>query len=202
VEQAPHQDDGTPLRALLEAAGAGDPAAADRLFPQVYQRLRAIAQQHMGGERPSHTLQATALVHEAFVRLMGDGGARHAAQVGFYYAAAEAMRRILIEHARARGAHKRGSGRRAIDIEGVLDLAADQDPEEILAFDGAFQRLQESVPDAAAVVRLRFYAGLSVEQTAEALGVSPRTVDRSWAFARAWLFRELGGAGEDNRPAR
>lgn len=192
---APDHDDGLSLQALVEAAGAGDRAAADRLFPQVYERLRAIAREHMAGERSGHTLQATALVHEAFVKLLGDGGARHAARVGFYYAAGEAMRRILVDHARLHNAAKRGKGRPALQIDGVLDLAGAGDPEEIVAFDGAFLRLQEVAPDAAAVVRLRFYAGLSVEQTAEALGVSARTVDRAWAFARAWLYRELGAPG-------
>lgn len=191
--QDPQPD--TALRELMAAAGAGDSQAADRLFPHVYERLRAIAHEHMAHERPGHTLQATALVHEAFLRLTGPDAAKHAERVGFFYAAAEAMRRILVEHARSRNAAKRGGGRPAVNIDGVLNLAADEDPEQILAFDRAFLRLQESAPDAAAVVRLRFYAGLSVEQTAEALGISPRTVDRSWAFARAWLFQELGGTG-------
>ncbi len=177
------------------AASPPPPQAAQDLLPLVYDQLRRLARQRMAQERVGHTLQATALVHEAFARLSGPGGAggaRFANVAHFYHAAAEAMRRILIEHARSRGAEKRGGAVRRVSFTTVLDLAAAPDPAEILAFDEAILRLEQETPDAAEVVRLRFYAGLSVEETAAALGVSPRTVNREWQYARAWLYRVLG----------
>jgi RNA polymerase sigma factor (TIGR02999 family) len=180
---------------LLTAAAAGDREAAERLLPLVYAQLRAIAQQRMGEERRSHTLQATALVHEAYLRLVGNGEVMWSSRAHFYIAAAEAMRRILIEHARARGRIKRGG-----DADGkparrmplsVVDLAANTDSDDVLMLDEVFRRLEEEDPDAAQVVRLRLFAGLSVDETAAALGVSPSTVDRDWAFARAWLHRAM-----------
>jgi RNA polymerase sigma factor (TIGR02999 family) len=176
---------------LIAAASEGDAVASKNLFPLVYERLRAIAGDHMAGERRGHTLQATALVHEAYMRLVGDGGMEWASRVGFFHAAAEAMRRILIEHARSHGAAKRGGGRCRLDLGSVLDLADADDPEEIVAFDGALSRLGEESPQTGSVVRLRFFAGLSVEETAAALGISPRTVNREWTYARAWLYQEL-----------
>ncbi|QOV87557.1 ECF-type sigma factor [Humisphaera borealis] len=169
------------------------------LLPLVYDQLRKLARQRMAGERIGHTLQATALVHEAFLRIVGpqSNGSQNTgpkfSNVGhFYRAAAEAMRRILIEHARAHATDKRGGGVHRLSFTTVLDLAAAPDPEEILAFDDALSRLESQAADAAAIVRLRFYAGLSVEETAESLGISPRQVNREWQFARAWLYRELG----------
>ncbi len=146
----------------------------------------------MRRERPGHSLQATALVHEAYVRIAGDRPDGWPSVGQFYAAAAEAMRRILIEHARFRGRAKRGGGRRCVP-QGVLDLAAEQDEEEIMALDAAVRRFEEVDRDAADVLKLRFFAGLSVERTAEALGVSARTVKRDWAFARAWLHGTLQG---------
>jgi RNA polymerase sigma factor (TIGR02999 family) len=176
-------------RLLSEVAG-GNSSAADELLPLVYDQLRAVAQQRMGGERPGHTLQATALVHEAFLRLVGPRELPWHSQAHFYAAAAEAMRRILVDHARTRKREKRGGSRSRVALN-VVDLAASEDCEENLALDEAFRRLEQQEPEMAAVVRLRFYAGLSVDQTAEALDLSPRTVNRRWKFARAWLFREL-----------
>ncbi len=164
--------------------------SSDTLFDQVYAQLRAIAGEHMRRERLGHSLQATALVHEAYVRIAGDRPDGWTSVGQFYSAAAEAMRRILIEHARLRGRVKRGGGRRRVPLS-VLDLAAEQDEEQIMALDSAIGRLEKVDRDAAEVVRLRFFAGLSVEQTAEALSVSARTVKRDWAFARAWLHRAL-----------
>jgi RNA polymerase sigma factor (TIGR02999 family) len=164
--------------------------AASELLPVVYAQLRAIAQERMGDERPGHTLQATALVHEAYLRLVSGGGAQWAGRAHFFHAAAEAMRRILIEHARARGRVKRGGGRRRIPIS-VLDLAEAGEPGQIVALDEAIRRLEERDPTAGSVVRLRFYAGLSVAETAETLGVSVRTVLREWSYARAVLYRTL-----------
>lgn len=176
---------------LLRAAGAGAPGAADELFPLVYAQLRAIAQQRMRGEQRGHTLQATALVHEVYLRLLGDGQTPSwTSRAHFFRAAAEAMRRILIEHARRRGRVKRGGEMKRAPID-VLDLSNDDAPEQILALDAAIARLDQRDARAAEIVRLRFYAGLGVEDVASALKLSERTVKREWAFARAWLFQEL-----------
>ena len=178
---------------LFSCAREGDRDAASRLFPLVYAQLRDLARQRMTGERAGHTLQATALVHEVYLKLIGpERAAPWADRRQFFFAAAEAMRQILIDHARARAGLKRGGGRKRVPL-GVLDLATDEEQiPEILALDEAVSRLEKASPDVAAVVRLRFYAGLSVEETAEALGVSPRTVKREWTYARAQLFRALG----------
>lgn len=174
-----------------DGAPRGPAAGADgELLEQVYQQLRAIAQRQMAQERAGHTLQATALVHEAYVRL-AEAGVSWSAPGAYYHAAAEAMRRILIEHARRRGALKRGGGRRPVDLDSVLDLAAAEDPEQIVSLDAAVSRLEEQTPLAGAVVRLRFFCGLSIQQAADALGVSARTVNREWRYGRAWLYRAL-----------
>jgi RNA polymerase sigma factor (TIGR02999 family) len=166
---------------------------------RVYAQLRAIANVQMNGERAGHTLQATALVHEAYARL-AEAGVQWSGPAAFYHAAAEAMRRILIDHARARRTVKRGGGRHSLELDGVLDLASADDPRQVMALDGAISRLEQEDARAAEVVRLRFYAGLTVDQTAAALGQSRRTVLRDWEFARAWLVDDLdhtaGGAGE------
>jgi RNA polymerase sigma factor (TIGR02999 family) len=170
----------------------GDGDRSEELLALVYRQLRAIAQQRMADERAGHTLQATALVHEAYLRLMGDRPVEWANRAHFFYAAAEAMRRILIEHARARGRLKRGGGRVGPAEPGSLvDLAADLDPDRILSLDESLCRLEQQDRGLAAVVRLRFYAGLSVEDTGAALGLSSATVKRRWAFARAWLYDRL-----------
>lgn len=180
---------------LMKAAGEGDKAAADRLLPLVYEQLRGAAQRDLAQERAGHSLSATALVHEAYLRLVGPRETPWASRAHFYAAAAEAMRRILLDHAKARGRLKRGGGRpRAgapAEFASVMELAASEDSNQILSFDDALRRLESESSDAAGVVRLRFFAGLSVEQTALTLGVSDRTVNRLWTFARAWLHREL-----------
>ena len=178
-----------------------DPSiCAEALLPLVYHSLKELARQRMSLERAGHTLQATALVHEAYLRLVGKN-VRWAGKSQFFHAAAQAMRRILVEHARARGRVKRGGGSRREPIN-LLDLAEDADREQILALDEAIRRLEEHTPEVGAVVRLRFFAGLTVEQTAEALDIGRRSVDRYWAYARVWLYRELygeGNSGEDDR---
>jgi RNA polymerase sigma factor (TIGR02999 family) len=196
----PGGEEVTQLMNDAAAAGPGSPSASE-LLELVYQHLRAVAQRQMQGERAGHTLQATALVHEAYVRLLGaeaaSGQKRWAGRGQFYFAAAEAMRRILVEHARARGRARRGGDRGRVslaDLANVADLAREDGEEEIVAFDGAVRRLEEHDARMADVVRLRFFAGLSVEQTALALGVSERTVNNEWTYARAWLARELGAA--------
>ncbi len=186
----------------LRAIAGGDRQAAEKLLPLVYEELRSLARARMHHERADHTLQATALVHEAYLRLLGGAEVGWDGRGHFFAAAAEAMRRILIEHARARGRAKRGGdegGRPAkklsLTLGGVADLAAQEDPELVLALDEAIQRLEAQDARVGQVVRLRFYAGLDVEETAAALNVAPRTVKRDWAFARVWLFEALGGKG-------
>jgi RNA polymerase sigma factor (TIGR02999 family) len=196
---------GAPLTRLLERAAAGDAAAGADVAVRVYEELRLLARQRLAAERAGHTLQATALVNEAYLRLIDSaGGSLHfGGRAHFFRAAAEAMRRVLIEHARARSRLKRGGDARRVPLEeltGVADLAAaDADPVEILTVDEAIRRLEQQSPDVGAVVRLRFYAGLSPKETAEALGVSESTVYREWNFARAWLYRELGGDNAEGR---
>ena len=173
-----------------------DRDGTDALLPDVYEQLHAIARARMQEERAGHTLQATALVHEAWLRLSKrDAGLNGIPDARFYEAAATAMRRILIEHARSKGRLKRGGDRGRTPID-VVDLAAEHDPQEILAVEEAVQRLEAEDPDAARVVNLRFYAGLDVREAARALGVSERTVAREWEYARAWLHRSLGERGQ------
>lgn len=158
-------------------------------FEDVYTQLLEIARQRLRDERRGHTLQATALVNEVWLRLHGNRRISWGGRSQFFAAAIEAMRRILIDHARARGATKRGSGR-VLSIENALDLASDEKIAEALALDDLILRLEVEDAQAARVVRLRFYAGLSVDEAASVLGVGPRSIDRDWAFARAWLQRE------------
>jgi RNA polymerase sigma factor (TIGR02999 family) len=188
----PVSDPSTDFTRLLERARA-DERAPDELLPLVYDKLKAIARRRMDQERTGHTLQATALVHEAWLRLAGDADVAWSSRAHFYGAAAEAMRRILIEHARSRGREKRGGRAKRLPLS-VVDLASDPDSDQILALDDAIGRLERQDSRAARIVRLRFYAGLSVDETARALDTSRRTVLREWSFARAWLYRELGEA--------
>ncbi len=175
---------------LLDAAAAHHPHAARELLPLVYRSLRDLADRQMLGERRSHTLQATALVHEAYLRLVGTAECRWDSRAHFYAAAAEAMRRILIEHARRAGAKKRG-GDRVREIANVADLADEEGLSDALEIDAAIEALRLEDPRAASVVHLRFYTGLSIDETAAALGVAPSTVDREWRYARSWLLRRL-----------
>ena len=175
---------------ILREAADGRPVDMDALLPLVYDRLHAIAAQRMARERPGHTLQATALVNEAYVKLLGQEEHAWAGKSHFYAAAAEAMRRILIDHARGRGREKRGGGRRRLPLD-VVDLATADDVAQILSVDDAVRRLEEQDPRMGAVVKLRFYAGLSEKDTALALGITDRTVRREWVLARAFLQRHL-----------
>ena len=163
------------------------------LLPLVYEQLRALAQRHMQGERAEHTLQATALVHEAYLRLTGDEEIAWENRAHFFGAAARAMQRILVEHARARGREKRQGDRQRQPLS-VVDLAVEADLDQVLAVQAAVEKLERVDPRMAEIVRLRFYAGLGVEETARALDLSERTVRRDWTLARAWLVRELGDA--------
>lgn len=175
---------------LLNEAAEGKPHAARELLPLVYRSLRDLAQRQMRQERSEHTLQATALVHEAYVRLVGDGNCGWDGRAHFYAAAAESMRRILIEHARRVGAKKRGGGFKR-GIANVADLAHEETLSDALEIDAAIEALRRDDPRAASVVHLRFYTGLSIDETAAALGIAPSTVDREWRYARSWLLRHL-----------
>jgi RNA polymerase sigma factor (TIGR02999 family) len=178
------------VTALLLDESLSPSARARELFPLIYERLRRIAAARMAGERPDHTLHATALVHESYLRLVGDRDLPWQNRAHFFAAAAEAMRRILIDHAKARGRVKRGGSQRRVPLN-LGDLADSSDPAEILSLDEAIRRLEGQDPAMARVVHLRFFAGLSIDETARALGASPATIKRQWEFARTWLYREL-----------
>jgi len=180
---------------LLDEAQRGDANAARDLLPVIYDQLRRIAQQRMNEQRPDHTLQATALVHEAYVRLVGEREIQWNNRAHFFFAAARAMQDILIEHARAKARLKRGGDGQAKAAQrlplNVAELAEDVDPDAIVAIDDALKRLEQDQSEVADVVRLRFYAGLTCEQTAAALNISARQVRRIWSYGRAWLYREV-----------
>ena len=189
---------------ILAAIEAGDPKAAAELLPLVYDELRKLAAARLAKERPGQTLQATALVHEAYLRLVGgDAGARWNGRAHFFAAAAEAMLRILVETARRKHTKKRGGG--ALRVELDLNAAAARctdSPDEFLAVDEAIDRLAAEDPVAAELVKLRYYAGLSVEEAAAALGLARATAYRHWAYARAWLRCELGDDDPGGVPPR
>ncbi len=179
---------------LLAAAPAGDRQAAADLLPLVYDELRRLAAARMVAERPGHTLDATALVHEAYLRLVGDqhfDGKAH-----FFAAAAEAMRRVLVNHARNRNRLKRCGGRSRVDFDRITGPATATD-DDLLELDDALGRLANEFPVAAELVKLRFYAGMTLGDAAEALGLPRRTADRHWAFARAWLADAVGGGASE-----
>lgn len=177
---------------LLEAAAGGEPRAAEELLPLLYDELHRLARQRMAAEPAGQTLQATALVHEAWLRLVGPAGedARWSGRGHFFGAAALAMRRILVERARGRARLRHGGALRRVELTESLAVG-DEETLDLLALDAALARLEELDARKAEVVSLRFFAGLTVEDTALALGVSPGTVKNDWAFARAWLHREL-----------
>jgi RNA polymerase sigma factor (TIGR02999 family) len=175
---------------ILADVEQGDPHAASQLLPLVYEELRQLAAQKLALETPGQTLQPTALVHEAYLRLIGDQ--KFAGRGHFFASAAEAMRRILVENARRKKRIKHGGGRERVDIDDH-DVPVRPPPDQILALDEALTRLSQEDPEAAQVVQLHFFAGLSIEQSAEALGVSRATAYRQWSFARAWLLCQVGG---------
>ncbi|WP_152051149.1 sigma-70 family RNA polymerase sigma factor [Tautonia marina] len=178
---------------VLSAIDSGDPKAAEQLLPLVYDELRRLAVQRLARERPGQTLQATALVHEAYVRLVGDQDSGWNSRGHFFAAAAEAMRRVLVNRARDKQRLKRGGDRDRIEFEESL-VADETKILDILALDEALEGLAREEPDCAELVKLRFFAGLTQEEAAAALGVTRRTANRYWAFARAWLRRALGEA--------
>jgi RNA polymerase sigma factor (TIGR02999 family) len=188
----------TSVTECLTRMRAGETGALDRLLPLVYDELRAIAGAQLRHERTGHTLGATALVHEAYVRLADRDHLEAKDRSHFFALAAQSMRRVLIDHARARRRQKRGLGVEGLPLDAVENLVSDHAADELIALDEALGRLAAASPRAARVVECRFFAGLSVEETGEVLSVSPKTVQRDWLQARAWLRKEiaadLGGA--------
>jgi RNA polymerase sigma factor (sigma-70 family) len=203
------------LTQILAQIDSGDPQAAEQLLPLVYNELRRLAAARLAQEKPGQTLQATALVHEAYLRLVGPGVGSQESGVGggastaavpipdprsptpcfssrghFFAAAAEAMRRILIEQARRKGRLKHGGGRQRVDLDTQTQVGQEAGG-DLIAMDDALQQLEQEEPAAAAVVKLRYFAGLTIEQAAQALGISVRTANRHWAYARAWLYQQL-----------
>ena len=176
---------------ILQQIDAGDPYAAGQLLPLVYDELRRLAAARMARESPDHTLQPTALVHEAYVRLVKDSDQRWDDRGHFFAAAAEAMRRILVEGARRKGATKHGAEFSRVDLDKVL-VSEGPGSVDLLSLDDALRELEQHDAQAAAIVKLRYFAGLSHVDAAAAMGVSRRAADRLWALARAWLFRRLG----------
>ncbi len=180
---------------ILSAIDQGDPQAASQLLPLVYEELRELAAAKLAREMPGQTLQATALVHEAYVRLVGGAAERSWDGRGhFFAAAAEAMRRILIDRARHKNSRKAGGGRRRVDLN-EIELTFDEPDLELLALDDALRELERKDPRKAEVVKLRFFAGLTTAQAAAALGVSPSTAENDWAYARSWLRLRMGEPG-------
>lgn len=179
---------------LLDAVAFGDPGAKDRLWRLVYGELRMLATARLADERPGG-IQPTTLVHEAYLRLFADADGHYSSRRHFFGAAAQAMRRILVDDARKRGALKRGRGVRPAVLESE-PATLDVDAIDLLAMDEALEKLQAALPRAAEVVHLRYFAGLTINQTAESMGIAPRTVDAEWNMARAWLHRALADGSE------
>jgi len=181
---------------ILDAIGSGDAHAAEELLPLVYEELRKLAAHRLAQELPGQTLQPTALVHEAWLRLVGEANPRFGGRAHFFGAAAEAMRRILIDRARQKLSLKRGAGAERVNLED-LEMATAADDETLLALDEALVKLSSEDRDSAEFIKLRFFAGLTNAEAAQALDIPERTARRHWSFARAWLYRELrkeGGA--------
>jgi RNA polymerase sigma factor (TIGR02999 family) len=181
---------------ILDAIEQGDPHAAEQLLPLVYDELRKLAAQKLAQEKPGQTLEATALVHDAYLRLVDSEKVRGWDSRGhFFAAAAEAMRRILVEKARQKGRLKRGRGHKRIDLDG-LEIPAQGPDDDVVALDEALTRLSQKHSEKVELVKLRYFAGCTVSEAAMMMGISTTTADRYWTYARAWLFRELA---EDQR---
>jgi len=190
----------TEVTRILERVEDGDAKAAEQLLPLVYDQLRQLAAHKMANEAPGHTLQPTALVHEAWLWLAGSDAPQQWNSRGhFFSAAAEAMRRILIERARAKARLRRGGGQRPLNLDEVT-VGAETAPEELLLVDEALDKLEAQDPDKARLVKLRFFSGLTNEEAAMSLGISPTTAKRYWTFARAWLYSEITSAILDSAP--
>jgi RNA polymerase sigma factor (TIGR02999 family) len=179
---------------LLESIQSGDPRAAGELLPLLYDELRKLAREKLAREAPGQTLDATALVHEAYLKMIGPGDDRPFADAGHFFAvAAEAMRHILVDRARRKRREKHGGGRRRVELHDDAHPAPPSRADDLLALDEALDRLAIEDPEAARLVQIRYFAGLSVEEAAASLGISRATAYRHWTFARAWLLDELGG---------
>jgi RNA polymerase sigma factor (TIGR02999 family) len=187
----------TDVTRILNAIEQGDARAADELLPIVYEELRRLAAQKMSHEPPGQTLQATALVHEAYIRLVGSEVQNWSGRTHFFCAAADAMRHILTENARRKRRLKRGGEHKRIDLDNA-HLTVEEPSEDVLALDEALTKLATKEPAASNLVKLRYFTGLTLEQAAEILGVSCRTADRYWAYARAWLYKEIKKAEESD----
>jgi RNA polymerase sigma factor (TIGR02999 family) len=186
---------------LIEAAVAGDPKAAADLLPLVYDELRRLASAHLANEKPGQTVQATALVHEAYLRLVGSDPAQPWNGRGpFFAAAAEAMRRILVEQARRKGRARHGGGHNRVELEDIPTIRHER-ADDLIALDEAVDALARVEPVKAEVVKLRYFAGLTIDETAACLGISPATAKRHWAVARDWLYRHLSAGGESGEDA-
>lgn len=181
------------VTSLLQRMEAGDAGVESELIPIVYDELRAIAARHMGQERAGHTLDSTALVNEAWLRLVDQTRVRWAGRTHFFAVAATAMRRVLVDHARARGRLKRGGDRARLPLNEAIDVAQTHEP-DLLALDEALRHLATVYPDHARLVELRYFAGMATGDAAELLGVSERTAERWWRFAKAWLYTNLSEA--------
>ena len=175
---------------ILNALEQGDNRAADRLLPAVYKELRQLAAQKLSHERPGHTLQATALVHEAYLRLVGSEGQSWKSRTYFFAAAAEAMRRILIENARRKQRQRHGGARRKVDMRGE-DVVIEAPADDLIALDEALTELTEVDKTKADLVKLRYFAGLTIGQSAQLLNISPATAKRHWTYAKAWLYTRI-----------
>ena len=180
---------------ILDAIGGGDPHAAGELLPLVYEELRRLAAHKMANERPGQTLQPTALVHEAWLRLIGNEEVRWDGRAHFFGAAAEAMRRILIDNARRKKALRHGGGQQRVELEAADGAVAAAQDDELLALHGALEKFAARDPQKAELVKLRYFAGLSIREAADVLRISEPTAKRHWTYARAWLFNEIKRAG-------
>jgi len=189
----------TDVTRILNAIERGEVKATDELLPLVYEELRLLAAQRLSHEPPGQTLQATALVHEAYLRLVGVERQDWGSRGHFFKAAAEAMRRILIDSARRKGSLKRGGGRRPVELDESLAVDDGSRVHETLALDEALTRLAQRDPTKAELVKLRYFAGLTIEQAAKVLGISHATAERYWDYARSWLRVELGQIDETSR---
>ena len=183
------ENDGGQVTQLLKAMRTGDPKAAEHLLPLVYAELHRLAKSHMRRERPDHTLQATALINEAYLRLVGEDVDWNS-RAHFIGVAANVMRRVLVDYARTRNAEQRGGGLQRVEMQDELAISPDK-LDEVEQLDEALKKLEKEDPRQARVVELRYFGGLSVEQIGALLEIAPRTVKRDWAMARLWLFREL-----------